>query len=48
MRSLKKRLKQSVLPVLRLKSRELISLENWKRSVRDLKKLVVPLLPRLR
>lgn len=48
MRSLKRKLNQNVLPVLRLKSRELISLENWKRSVRDLRKLVVPLLPRLR
>lgn len=47
-RSLKRRLKQSVQLVLRLKSSELISPENWKRLVRDLRKLEVPLLPKLR
>lgn len=48
LRSLKRRLKQSVLPVLRLKSKDLISPENWKRSVKDLRKLEVPPLPRLK
>ena len=48
LRNWRKRLRLSVLLVPRLRSRELISPENLKRSVRGLRRLVEPLLLRLR
>lgn len=48
MRNWKKRLRQNVLPALRLKSRELTFPGNLKRSVKGLKRLVVHLLLKLR
>ena len=48
LKSWRKRLRLSVLLVPRLRSRELISPGNLKRSVRGLRRLVEPLLLRLR
>jgi hypothetical protein len=48
LKSWRRKLRLSVLLVPRLRSRELISPENLKRSVRGLRRLVEPLLLRLR